>query len=141
MKTYNRALDYVALALEQHSKGRVETAAQLFVKAAASPDVKQAVKVIEASNAQAHSTKQAVQAKARAEAQAQTRAQIAAAVEAERKQLASILGDSLPTAEFAAVEPEEEEDEAVKKMRKEEKDEVDATASEFANALRAAVRK
>jgi hypothetical protein len=137
MKTYNRALDYVALALEQHAKGRVETAAQLFVKAAASPDMPRAVKVIEASNAQAHSEKQAVQARARAEAQAQTRAQIAAAVEAERKQLASILGDSLPTAEFAATEPEEAEDEAIEKEEKE----VDATAVAFANALRAAVKK
>jgi hypothetical protein len=135
MKTYNRALDYVALALEQHSKGRVETAAQLFVKAASSPDMKQAVKVIEASNAQAHSAKQAVQAKAREAKQA-----VAAAVEAERKQLASILGDNLPTAEFAATEPEEAEDEAIKKEVKEEK-EVDATASAFANALRAAVKK
>jgi hypothetical protein len=140
MKTYNRALDYVALALEQHAKGRVATAAQLFVKAAASPDMKQAVKVIEASNAQAHSTKQAVQAKARAAAEAQTRAQIAAAVEAERKQLASILGDSLPTAEFAATEPECAEDKAIEKEVKEEK-EVDATAVAFANALRAAVQK
>jgi hypothetical protein len=137
MKTYNRSLDYVALALEQHSKGRVETAAQLFVKAATSPDMKRAVKVIEASNAQAHSEKQAVQAKARADAEAQTRAQIAAAVEAERQQLASILGDALPTAEFAATEPEEAEDEAIKKEDKE----VDATAVAFANALRAAVKK
>lgn len=137
MKTYNRALDYVALALEQHSKGRVETAAQLFVKAAASPDMKLAVKVIEASNAQAHSTKQAVQAKARAAAEAQTRAQVAAAVEAERQQLASILGDKLPKAEFAATEPEEAEDEAIEKEDKE----VDATAVAFANALRAAVKK
>jgi hypothetical protein len=132
MKTYNRALDYVALALEQHAKGRVETAAQLFVKAASSPDMKQAVKVIEASNAQAHSAKQAIQAKARAEAE-----QVAAAVEAERKQLASILGDSLPTAEFAATEPEAAENEAIEKENKE----VDATAAAFATALRAAVQK
>lgn len=137
MKTYNRALDYVALALEQHSKGRVETAAQLFVKAASSPDMKRAVKVIEASNAQAHSEKQAVQAKARAEAEAQTRAQVAAAVQAERQQLASILGDSLPVAEFASTEPEEAENEAIEKEEKE----VDATAVAFANALRAAVKK
>jgi hypothetical protein len=137
MKTYNRALDYVALALEQHSQGRMQTAALLFAKAASSPDMKQAVKVIEASNAQAHSAKQAVQAKARAEAEAQTRAQIAAAVEAERAQLASILGDSLPTAEFAATEPEKAEDEAIEKEDKE----VDATAVAFANALRAAVKK
>jgi hypothetical protein len=137
MKTYNRALDYLALSLEQMSKGRVETSAQLFIKAATSPDAGRAVKVIEASNAQAHSAKQAVQARVRAEAAARTRAEVAAAAEAERKQLASILGDSLPTAEFAATEPEEAEDEAIEKEDKE----VDATASAFASALRAAVKK
>lgn len=135
MKTYNRALDYVALALQQHAKGRVETAAQLFVKAAASPDMKHAVAVIEASNAQAHSAKQVAKAQAVEAAAKAAKLEAAAAVEAERAQLASILGDSLPTAEFAATEPEKAEDEAIEKEDKE----VDAAA--FAQALRAAVQK
>ena len=55
MKTYNRALDYVALAFAEHAEGRVQTAAELFAKAVSAPDMMHAVKVIEASNAQAHS--------------------------------------------------------------------------------------
>lgn len=137
MKNYNRALDYVALAFSEHEEGRFATAAELFAKAVTSPDKMQAVKVIEASNAQAHSAKQAVKARARAEAEAQARAQASAALDERRKQMASILGDRLPAAEFASTEPEEEENEAIEKEVKE----VDAAAADFAKALQAAVKK
>lgn len=136
MKNYNRALDYVALAFAEHEEGRVQTAAELFAKAVASPDKMHAVKVIEASNAQAHSAKQAAKAQAIEAAAQAAKAQASAALAERRKQLASILGDRLPTAEFAATEPEEAEDEAIEKEDKE----VEAAAA-FAQALQAAVKK
>jgi hypothetical protein len=143
MKTYNRALDYVALALVQASKGRPQTAAALFMKASTSPDMQQAVAVIEASNAQAYALKAnaAVVAKRKA-------------VHAEKKQLAALIGE-VPEEEFEELdanaeeeeereeedepegEPDDVEDEAIHDEEEEEKDE----AKEFARALRAAVKK
>ena len=137
MKTYNRALDYVALAFAEHSEGRVQTAAELFAKAVTSPDMLYAVKVIEASNAQAHSARQAAKAQAVEAAAKAAKQEAAAALASRRQQMASILGDRLPAAEFASTEPEEAEDEAIEKEEKE----VDATANAFAQALHAAVQK
>jgi spore germination protein YaaH len=140
MKTYNRALDYMALALVQASKGRPQTAAALFIKASTSPDMQQAVAIIEASNAQAYELK----------AKAATQ-QKAAAVNAEKKQLAALIGE-VPEDEFGGDEveatpledtespaepvgePEVVEDESIG-------DEDRAEAEQFANALRAAVKK
>lgn len=54
---YNRALDHVLLALEAQQKGQPITAAQHFTRAVQSGDVKDAMRILEASNAQAHATK------------------------------------------------------------------------------------
>ena len=53
---YNRALDHVLLALEAQQKGQPITAAQHFSRAVQSGDVKDAMRILEASNAQAHAT-------------------------------------------------------------------------------------
>lgn len=53
MKTYNRALDLIALAMQQVQKGNPTTAAKLLVKAATAPDADRAIGILEASNAQA----------------------------------------------------------------------------------------
>lgn len=143
MKTYNRALDYIALAMVHASKGRPQTAAKLFMKASTSPDMQQAVAIIEASNAQAYALKASAQTAKRK------------AVNAEKQQLAALIGD-VPDEEFeeveaADLESEEEqvqenepageppmvEDEAIGDEETEEADE----AMQFANALRAAAKK
>lgn len=141
MKTYNRALDYIALAMVQASKGRPQTAAKLFMKASTSPDMQQAVAIIEASNAQAYALKASVETAKKK------------AVNAEKQQLAALVGD-VPDDEFEEVEAdafgaEEEqveqsepageppmvEDEAIGD------EEAEDDAMQFANALRAAVKK
>lgn len=53
MKTYNKALDYAALAIASYRNGDEARAAKLFMKAATASDASRAVAVIEASNAQA----------------------------------------------------------------------------------------
>lgn len=53
MKTYNRALDYTALALNELTKGNHVLAARLLAKAANESDVTHAIQILEASNAQA----------------------------------------------------------------------------------------
>ena len=138
MKTYNRALDYMALALVHASKGRPQTAAKLFMKASASPDMQQAVAIIEASNAQAYELK----------AQA-AKQQKAAVVNAEKKQIAALIGE-VPEDEFEDVEaevipeasepvgePSQVEDEAIGEEAEEDRNE----AEQFASVLRAAVKK
>lgn len=132
MKTYNRALDFMALAMQQHAKGRTKTAASLFVKASQAPDVKAAIAIIEASNAQAYTAKVKAEAAAKKPVKAKSEA-----VVAEKRQLASLIGD-VDDEEFAddgeeveaevepVGEPEKVEDEAVE-------DEDDAEA--FATAL------
>lgn len=125
MKTYNRALDYVAIAMDQHSKGRVKTAAKAFASAMTSPDVKAALAILEASNAQAF--------KAKLEAKVSTKVSVEA--KAEIKQLARLFGDNeeLNAAAFGEEpepegEPEKVEDEAVEDEDKED----DAFASALA---------
>jgi hypothetical protein len=72
MKTYNRALDYMALGVAVYRKGgegAAVKAAKLFAKAAMSPDALHAVAVIEASNKQAVT----LQAKAKEDAKAKAK--------------------------------------------------------------------
>lgn len=67
MKIYNKSLDYTLLALASAANGDHKNAGALLLKAAKSPDVKRAVAVLEASNAQAFDAEQArVQAAAKA---------------------------------------------------------------------------
>lgn len=61
MRVYNKALDCLALATSQLMKGKPVTAGQLLVKASKMPDVIEALKIIEASNKEAH-TRQQVEA-------------------------------------------------------------------------------
>jgi len=53
MNKHNRALDFIALAMNQARKGNIVRAAKLFSSALDEPDHVQAIKIIEASNAQA----------------------------------------------------------------------------------------
>ena len=50
---YNRALDHVLLAIDAQQKGQPLTAAKHFARAGKEPDIKDAIRIIEASNAQA----------------------------------------------------------------------------------------
>jgi hypothetical protein len=53
MKQYNRALDWVALALNELGNGKHALAAKLLAKARAEPDCNRAIEILEASNKQA----------------------------------------------------------------------------------------
>lgn len=59
MKTYNRSLDFVVLAMAQGRKGNTTMAAKLFAKAIAEPDCVRAVAILEASNKQAYAVQAA----------------------------------------------------------------------------------
>ena len=50
---YNRALDHVLLAIDAQQKGQPLTAAKHFARAGQEPDIKDAMRILEASNAQA----------------------------------------------------------------------------------------
>ena len=50
---YNRALDHVQLAIDAQQKGQPLTAAKHFARAGQEPDIKDAIRILEASNAQA----------------------------------------------------------------------------------------
>lgn len=89
MKTYNRTLDYMALAVEQYGLGRVKTAAKLLVKAASQPDVKAAIAIIEASNNSAYAAREA----ARVAASKKTTAKRTTVRAAEDTALRSLVGD------------------------------------------------
>lgn len=68
MKTYNRALDYTALALNELRKGKTELAARLLVKASEQSDAVSAIAILEASNKQAYKAQISASAKARLQA-------------------------------------------------------------------------
>ena len=53
MKSYNHALDYLALAGEQFGKGRLKVAAKCLARAVKMPDFPQAIAIIEANNSAA----------------------------------------------------------------------------------------
>ena len=122
MKTYNRALDNMALAANHYLQGNEIVAAAFFLKAAKSPDVASAIAIIEASNAQAYA------AAATAPATASTKKPVQAGAKkitaAERKQLSALVGAAVVIAEFGEEEPEGEppmvEDEAVEDEDKED---------------------
>ena len=50
---YNRSLDHVLLAIDAQQKGQPLTAAKHFARAGKEPDIKDAIRILEASNAQA----------------------------------------------------------------------------------------
>lgn len=132
MKTYNRALDNMALAANHFLQGNEIVAAAFFMKAAQSPDVTQAIAIIEASNAQAYA---AASTKTEAGAKAPVRASKKQINAAERKQLAALVGADVVKAEFGEEpegEPEAVEDTGVE----EQEDEMPS----FAQAL-AALKK
>lgn len=87
MQKYNRALDYVALAMDNMQKGRVKTAAKFFAKACVAPDADYALSIIEASNAYAYAQHKEAKAKARAEAASNPENRILAALGADREEL------------------------------------------------------
>lgn len=68
MRKYNRALDYVALGLNELRAGKAVLAARLFAKASEQEDVTSAIGIIEASNKQAFANQQKVVARKRLKA-------------------------------------------------------------------------
>jgi hypothetical protein len=127
MKQYNHALDYLALAGQQLSQGRLKVAAKCLARAVKAPDFPQAIAIIEANN-QAAFVAQAAAAKT-------VKKPVAAkskVLSAEDQALESLVGDldELDTEadedegeEVDAAEegePEEVEDEAVEDEDEEE---------------------
>ena len=53
MRTYNRSLDCITLAMAYAAKGNVTASAKMFNQAMQQPDVKRAIATLEASNKQA----------------------------------------------------------------------------------------
>lgn len=97
MKTYNRSLDLLALAMVEAQKGNAVTAAKLLVKASIDPSAKSAVAIIEASNDQAFAANARDKIKAKAKAK----------VKAAEDDFSDIIGDDEP------MEDEDMEDEAM----------------------------
>lgn len=56
---YNKALDYTVLAMQEMVNGKPVLAARLFAKATEQPDLQDAMRILEASNAQAFKKLQA----------------------------------------------------------------------------------
>ena len=107
---YNRALDHVLLAIDAQQKGQPLTAAKHFARAGQEPDIKDAIRILEASNAQA---------------QAQERTKIAAATRIKASEevmedddVAEGTNDGLPP------EIEAEEDDVEIEVDEDEDDEV-----------------
>lgn len=76
MKAYNHSLDFTVLALAHAVDGDFATAGKLLVKASKAHDVKAAVAILEASNAQAFANQQKAaskQVKAASKTSAKTR--------------------------------------------------------------------
>jgi hypothetical protein len=114
MKTYNHALDYLALAGEKFSEGRPVAAAKCLARAVAQPDFPMAIAIIEANNQAAY------EAAVTAAAKPATKKPVAAkskVVSAEDAALESLVGD------LDELDEEGDEDEA-----EEEAEEVEAEA-------------
>lgn len=147
MKTYNRALDFMALAAVQFTKGRPQVAAKLMVKATASSDFAQAIAIIEASNGQAFAAKEAEKARLAAAAKKVAAKKKVKASE-EDEALESLVGDldELDTDAGDAVEDEVELDEVEASDETDEEedagdDEVEAPSEAFASALASMVKR
>jgi hypothetical protein len=92
VKSYNRALDCLALAASQLIKGRPVTAGQLMVKASKMPDIVEAIHIIEASNKEAHT--RMIKAAAAKKQQAAKRQVRAAEDMEEDEALKGLVGDN-----------------------------------------------
>ena len=108
---YNKALDYTVLALNEMTNGKPVLAARLFAKAAEQSDVKDALRILEANNAQAFtqlqaSAKAAPKTRLKAEAEDEIDAPVEPEVEEE-----DLEGD--PLEQVADFEDEEEPAEEV----------------------------
>ena len=108
---YNKALDYTVLALNEMTNGKPVLAARLFAKAAEQSDVKDALRILEASNAQAFtqlqaSSKAGLRSRLTAEAEDEIDAPVEPEVEEE-----DLEGD--PLEQVADFEDEEEPAEEV----------------------------
>ena len=66
MRTYNRALDYTCLALNELKGGNATLAARLLAKAVEQNDITAAIATLEASNRHAFKLQQEIAAKAKA---------------------------------------------------------------------------
>jgi|SRR5882672_5614140 len=116
MRSYNKALDCLALAATQLLKGRPVTASKFLMKATKMPDIVQAINIIEASNQEAY-------VRAKVQASKAKPKQVRAADE-EDESIRSLVGDDEDEiggdemeveaeAEGFEGEPEEVEDEAI----------------------------
>jgi hypothetical protein len=122
---YNRALDWTALALKELSAGNTTLAAKLMVKASQEPSLKDAIRIVEASNKQAY-VKLEASKKAAVEAATKTRLK-ASEEEAEEEVEEDVEQDPLDE-----IEDEEDEVEEVN----EEEDPAEAMASVLASMTR-----
>ena len=107
---YNKALDYTVLALNEMTNGKPVLAARLFAKAAEQSDVKDALRILEASNAAAFTKLQASTATPKTRLKAEAEDEIETPVEPEVEE-EDLEGD--PLEQVADFEDEEEPAEEV----------------------------
>jgi len=117
MKKYNHSLDFTVLALAHAVDGDFATAGKLLLKASKAHDVKAAVAILEASNAQAFERQQASKAKpVKATAKTSAKTRVRAFDIGDESSIDELVGDDTDededvVADFDAGDEEDEEDE------------------------------
>jgi hypothetical protein len=116
MKAYNHSLDFTVLALAHAVDGDFHTAGKLLLKASKAHDVKAAVAILEASNAQAFANQQAAAGKRPVKASTKTAAKtrVRAFDMGDEGDIDELIGegdDEEVEADFDAGDDDEEEDE------------------------------
>lgn len=114
MKAYNHSLDFTVLALAHAVDGDFATAGKLLLKASKAHDVKAAVAILEASNAQAFANQQKASKQVKAASKTSAKTRVRAFDMGDENDINELVGDDDEDeveADFDAGEDEDEEDE------------------------------
>ena len=110
MKAYNHSLDFTVLALAHAAEGDFATAGKLLVKASKAHDVKQAVAILEASNAQAFANQQKAGKQVKATAKTSAKTRVRAFDMGDESDINDLVGDGEDEDEEVDAELEDEEE-------------------------------
>lgn len=113
MKSYNHALDYLALAGEQMSKGRLKVAAKCLARAVRMPDFPQAIAIIEANNNAAFKAAEVAASTKPAKKPVAAKSKVLSAEDAALESLVGDLDELDEDADEEEVEEDADEDEEV----------------------------
>lgn len=151
MRNYNRALDYMALAMREFAKGNKTTAAKLFVEASKSNDAGRAMEMIEATNSVAYASMiKAAAAKKKAKAsKTQAKRKVKAAEDEFVESLDNLDDEGAEEAEEdeeedeveGAMEPEGDPEEVEDEAIEEEDNEEDAALAKLMASLERKTKK